>query len=122
MEINFGRDIRGENAKTKKNKMKNYTHGQGNVPGKFEQRNCPSSLGCLLASGLLVTSPRTFPKPNRGVSWLDAWSPKDFPSLVAAPDVSFPHPEGSSVCGFAKALGDTKIKLVIIVVAASSST
>ena len=100
--------------------MKSYTHGHGNVPAKFEQRNCPNSLGCLLASGLLVISPRTFPKPNLGVSWLDACSPKDFPSLVAAPEVSFPQPEGSSVCGLAKALGNDKTRVVIIVVAAIS--
>ena len=76
------------------------TYGQGNVPGKAVHKLCPNSLGCLLESGLPVSIGLIFPIPARpGLSGVRstaggvlACSPNAFPSVVAAPEVSFPHP------------------------------
>jgi hypothetical protein len=84
-------------------------YGQGNVPGNAEHKVCPSSLGCLLASGSLVSIGLMFPIPARpGLSGVKstgggllACSPNVFPSVVAAPEVSLPHPDGLSVLGLA---------------------
>ena len=70
---------------------------------------CPNSLGCLLESGSPVSIGLIFPIPARpGLSGVRstaggvlAWSPNALPSVEAAPEVSFPHPEGLSVFRFA---------------------
>src|SRR6476619_3444788 len=90
-------------------KRKDGPYGQGNVPGKAVHRLCPNSLGCLLESGSPVSIGLIFPIPARpGLSGVRstaggvlACSPNVFPSVEAAPEVSFPHPEGLSVFGFA---------------------
>jgi hypothetical protein len=82
------------------------------VPGKMVHRLCPSSLGCLLPSG--SNNGFIFPIPARpgrsGVrstaGGVLACSPKDCPSVDAAPDVSLPHPDGLSVFGFAAKTGE----------------
>ena len=84
-------------------------YGQGNVPGKAVHKLCPNSLGCLLESGSPVSIGLIFPIPARpGLSGVRstaggvlACSPNVFPSVEAALEVSFPHPEGLSVFGFA---------------------
>jgi hypothetical protein len=84
-------------------------YGQGNVPGKAVHRLCPNSLGCLLESGSPVSIGLIFPIPARpGLSGVRSTaggllecSPNAFPSVEAASEVSFPHPEGLSVFGFA---------------------
>ena len=69
---------------------------------------CPNSLGCLLESGSPVSMGLIFPTPARpGLSGVKstaggllACSPNALPSVVAAPEVSFPHSEGLFVFGF----------------------
>ena len=84
---------------------------RGMYPGKAVHKLCPNSLGCLLESGSPVSIGLIFPIPARpGLSGVKstaggllACSPNAFPSVEATPEVSFPHPEGLSVFGFAAA-------------------